>query len=219
MRYLFLTLSLFAALLTVAQKKYKPTIVVLDPYQTDYDTILLKEIQKAAYHVDFSPDEEKHILDSLNKNEPNIRIMDVAEFHYRKQMDFGSEFTMSLYGMLTYMVFGQTENCIVIPSHDKANGSTEHLKTIAKKYDVQWVVNPVLFQSYTKDGEKFSKARIQVYSHQKNKIALDKEYTGDSKNPGFELSCESGSLDCTINNIIDPSLHDILLTILKSYQH
>jgi len=38
-------------------------------------------------------------------------------------------------------------------------------------------------------------------------------------NPGFELSCESETLSCTINNVINPSLHDILLTILGSYQH
>jgi len=219
MRYFLLTFLLFVGLLTFGQKKYKPTIVVLDPYQTQYDTTLFDEIKEFTYRVEYTPQEEKHILDSLAKNEKNIQIMDIAEFHYRKQMDFASSFTLSLYGMLTYMVFGQTENCIVILSHDKSEGSIEKLKTIAKKHNVQWVINPVTLHTFKKDGNNYTTARIQVYDSNKNKIVLDKEYTGDTKNPGFELSCDSGTLSCTINNIIDPSLHDILLTILGSYQH
>ena len=219
MRYLLLNLLLFAGLVTCGQKKYKPTIVVLEPYQTQYDTTMFDEIKGFTYREEYTPKEEKHVLDSLGKNKKNIKIMDIAEFHYRKQMDFASSFTLSFYGMLTYMVFGQTENCIVIPSHDKSEGNIEKLKTVAKNHNVQWVVNPVTLHTFKKDGNKYTIARIQVYDSNKNKIVLDKEYTGDTKNPGFELSCDSGTLSCTISNIIDPSLHDILLTILGSYQH
>jgi hypothetical protein len=219
MRYILITLLFFVGLTTFGQKKYKPTIVVLDPYQTRYDTTLFDKIKEFTYRVEYTPQEEKDILDSLAKNEKNAQLMDVAEFHFRKQMDFASSFTLSLYGMLTYMVFGQTENCIVIASHDKSEGTIEKLKTVAKNHNVQWVVNPVTLQTFIKDGNIFTTARIQVYNSNKNKIVLDKEYTGDTKNPGFELSCKDGTLDCTINNVINPSLHDILLTILGSYQH
>jgi hypothetical protein len=219
MRYSFLTLLIFVGLVTFGQKKYKPTIVVLDPYEFTFDSTLLNEIQEFIYQTDYSSDEKKHILDSLKKNEYNKRLMDVAEFHFREQMNFASYFTLSLYGMLTYMVFGQTENCIVIPSHDKSEGSSEKLKLVAKKYNVQWVINPVTLHSFKKDGNKYTTARIQVYDSNKNKIVLNKEYTGDTKNPGFELTCDSGTLSCTINNLINPSLNDILLTILGSYQH
>ena len=219
MRYILLTLLLFVGLITFGQNKYKPTIVVLDPYLTQYDTTLFDKIDEFKYRIDYTLQEEKHILDSLAKNEKNIQIMNIAEFHFRKQIDFASSFTLSLYGMLTYMVFGQTEDCIVISSHDKSDGKIEELKTVAKKHSVQWVINPVTFRTFIKDGNTFTKTRIQVYDSHKNKIVLDKEYTGDTKNPGFELSCVSGTLSCTINNVINPSLHDILLTILGSYQH
>src|SRR5262245_18302409 len=112
MRFSFITLFLCAGLLAVGQKKYKPTIVVLDPYESHFDTTLLTKIQEYTYRSDYLPEEEKHILDSLNKNKHNIKLMGVAEFEYSKQMDFASRFTLLLYGMLTYMVFGQTENCI-----------------------------------------------------------------------------------------------------------
>lgn len=219
MRYFLLTLLLFVGLITLGQKKYKPTIVVLDPYQAQYDTALLDKLKEFTYRIEYTPQEEKYILDSLAKDEKNVQIMNIAEFHFRKKMDFASSFTLSLYGMLAYMVFGQTENCIVIASHDKSEGTIEKLKTVAKKHSVQWVVNPVTLHTFKKDGNLFTTVRIQVYDLNKNKIVLDKEYTGDTKNPGFELSCESGTLECTINNVINPSLHDILLTILGSYQH
>jgi hypothetical protein len=219
MRFYLLIFLLFVGLVTVGQKKYKPTIVVLDAYQTQYDTILVDEIKKFTHRLDFAPEEEKHILDSLRKKEKNIQIMEIAEFHFRKQMDFASYFTLALNGMLTYRVFGETENCIVIPGHDKSEGAIEKLKAVAKKYSVQWVVSPVRLHAFKKDGNIFTTARVQVYDADKNKIVLDKEYTGDTRNPGFELSCESGTLYCTISNVINPSLHDILLTILKSYQH
>ncbi len=219
MRFLLLSFFIFVGFSSVGQKKYKPSILVLDPYQTAYDSTLLNEILKFSYQIMLTPEEEKQILDSLSNNEPNIRIMNIAEHHYRKQGDFASFFSFGMNTMLTYMVFGQTENCIVIPSHDKSDGSTESLKSLAKKHNVQWVVNPVSFLTYVDNRDKVSKARLQVYDSRKNKIVLDKEYTGGTKNPGFELSCETGTLECTINNVINPSLHDILLAILKSYQH
>jgi len=219
MRFYYLALLLVTELLAFGQEKYKPTIVVLNPYQFNFDSSLLNEIRGYIYRIDYSPEEEKHILDSLSKEEDNIKLMNISEFHYRKQMDFASKFTLSLYGMLTYMVFGQTEKCIVIPTREKSNGSTDKLEIIAKKHKVNWVVNPLSLETYIRDGQKFSRARIQIYDYKRNKVVLDKEYQGDSKNPGFELSCESGSLDCTIHSIIGPSLHDILLTIVKSYQH
>lgn len=140
---LCLTSFLFVGILGMAQEKYEPTIVVLDPFQYYSDTTLLPEIVKYNFSIDYSPEEEKNIIDSLKKDEHNIGIMNIAEFYYRKQMDFSSHFTLSLNIMLVYMVFGQTEKCIVIPSHDKSNGSKGNLKALAKKHHVRWVVNPL----------------------------------------------------------------------------
>ncbi len=216
MRYFLLISLLYTGLVTYAQKKYKPVIVVLDACKIQYDTTLFEEIKNFTYRVEYTEQEEKHILDSLSKNERNIQVMDIAEFHYRKQMNYASSFTLSLYGMLTYIIFGKTENCILIPSHDKSGGTIEQLKTVAKKHNVQWVVNPVMLHSFKKDGNTYSTVRVQVYDMQKDKIALDKEYTGDTKSPGLEFSCESGTIECTINNLIKLLLHDILLAIFKN---
>ena len=216
MRYILITLLLIIGLIVSGQERYKPTVVVLDPYQTRYDTALLEKIDEFTYRVEYTPREEKHILDSFSKSEKNVQLMDVSEFHYRKQMDFASSFSLSLYGMLTYIVFGQTEKCIILVSHDKSDGAKEKFKLISQKHRVQWVVSPLVLQSFTRDGQIFSTARIQVYDSIKDEIVLDKEYTGDTKSQGFELTCENGTLNCTINNIVGASLRDILLAISRS---
>jgi len=219
MRLLILIISFFISTLSYSQTIYKPTIVVLDPYQTKYDTSLLAEIDTFSKKSIVTPEEDKEYFKSLAAEEKNIQKMKMAEWEFTKNMDYGSYVTFSLEIMLTYAVFGETDKCIVIPSHDTSNGQISNLKTLAIKHDVLWVVNPLYLHTYIKDGNKYSSLRLQVYDTKKNKIVLDKEYTGDTKNPGFELSCESGTLECTISNVINPSLNDILLTILKHYQH
>ena len=56
-------------------------------------------------------------------------------------------FTLSLDGMLTYMVWGQTDKGMVFPSHDTSNGEPGNLKAIAEKYDVLWVENTDILDS------------------------------------------------------------------------
>lgn len=203
--------------LVAGQNRFWPRVVILEPYEIKLDTAFLRQSELMSYESYFTSEEEKHILDSLSqKEEENIRKMDIAEFHFRKKSTFQSSFTLLLYGMITYTIFGRTENCLVLPSHDKSNGSKENYDLIASKYDVDWVVNPILLQSHSSDGKRYLKARMQVYNYKKKKILLDKEYEGDSENPGFELSCESGTIDCNINNVIGASFSEIITTIYKS---
>lgn len=218
-RSLIPVISVFIPVLTYGQPVYKPTIVVLDPFQKKYDTTLLAEVKKFDKETYTTPEEEKEFLTTLKNKEKNIQKMEKADWEFRRKMNFGSTFTHSLGGMLTYVVFGQTVNSIVFQSHDTSNGEVNSLNAIAKKHDVLWVVNPVFLHSYKKEGNKFTTVRLQVYDAKKNKILLNKVYTGDVKNPGSALSCETGSLECTLNNIVDSSLHDILLTILGRYQN
>jgi len=217
MRLSYLTLALFVSLLTFRQKSFKPTIVILDPYETKYDSSLLTKIEEYTYDAFITPENEKTVTRQFGKRE-NIQIMNVAEFRFRKKMNFSSYFTLSLNTMLTYAIFGQTNKCIVILVYI-SSGEINSLKPIAKKHNVQWIVNPISSNAYVKDGNKFMTVRIQVFDSKKNKIVLDREYTGDTKNPGFELSCESGTLECTVNNVINSSLHDILLSIPGTYQN
>jgi hypothetical protein len=200
-------------------QKYKPSVVILDPYDRKYDSVLIKEIQEFDFHGQTTAEDEKKLHERI-KNEPkNIRKMEIEEMRFREKRDFASTFTLSLAGMIGYMIFGETDKALVIPSHETSTGQIAELKALAKKNDVQWIINPLMIKTYLKDNKKYTAVRLQVYDNKEEQIVLDKEYIGDTKNPGLELSCPQGTLNCTINNVLNVSLDDILLLILKRYQH
>jgi len=219
MHLLILAFSLLISLSPIAKANYRPTIVILDPYQKDYDTTLLKDIKKFDSQTYPTPEDEQAYFNELKNKEKNIQIMDSAEWVYRKKIDFAAYFTLSLDGMLTYAVWGKTNKGLIFPTHNKSGIQAKDLQAIANKYNVTWVINPVTIHTYLKDNSKFTTVRLQVYNAKKKKVVLDQEYTGGTTDPGFELSCDEGTLECTINNILNSSVNDIMLTIFKRYQH
>jgi hypothetical protein len=213
-RLLSIIFSLAISFATYGQVAYSPTILILDPAKKKFDSTVLSQIGKFYMPLHISSEE-----DSLKPKRENVIKMDMAENEFGKKMDYGSYFTLFLNTMVSYVVFGETNKCIVFPSHDTASGNIEDLKLLAKKYDVQWIVNPLFCRAYSIKGAMYTTVRLQVYKSKGNKIVLDKEYTGGTKNPGFELSCEDGTLECTINNIVNSAVNDIVLIILGHYQH
>ena len=62
--------------------------------------------------------------------------MKIEEMRFREKMDFGSTFTGMLHGMVSYMVFGQTDKGLVFPTHETSQGQVGELKSLADKSDV-----------------------------------------------------------------------------------
>ena len=213
MRLRIILILLLPTLFACGQK-YKPSIVILDPYERKYDSLLMTEIHKFDFEGYSTSEDEKIFNEQLKDKPENVRIMETAEWKFREKKDFASMVTMSYQGMVSYLIYGQTEECLIIPIHEKSSGQTDELMAITKKYGVRWIINPISIQVYLKGNDKRTTVRLQIFDSQKRKIMLDKEYTGDTSSPGMELSCEEGTLDCTINNILNQSLTDILTTIL-----
>lgn len=196
-------------------QNYKPSIVVLSPYETVYDSSLLGEIEAYYFEGYSSLEDESKFKNELRNMPKNIAIMKFAEWNIRETKDFASMLTMSLHGMVSYRIFGVTDNALIFPSRNRCSGQAAELRFIAKRHGVRWVINPVKIHSYIRNGQKFTAVRLQVFDSEKNRIALNHEYTGDTKNPGLELTCRDGSLDCTINNVLKKSLDEVLTTVLK----
>ena len=213
-------LSIFLLLFTVLTygQKYSPSVVILDPYDREYDSLLLTEIQEFDFQGYSTAEDERSFQESIKSKPANIQKMKIEEMRFRETRDFASTFTGMLQAMVSYMIFGQTDKCLVFPTHEKSKGQIAELKALADKNDVQWIINPLIIKTYLKDNMKYTAVRLQVYDHNKEQIVLDKEYVGDTKNPGLQLSCPQGTLTCTISNVLNVSLNDILLTILKRYQ-
>jgi hypothetical protein len=196
-------------------QNYKPSIVVLSPYETVYDSALLEEIETFYFEGYSTPEDEKEFQEGLKHKPENIARMKFAEWNFRETKDFSSMLTMSLYGMISYRIFGLTDKVLIFPSRNRSNGQTAELRLISKRHGVRWVINPVRIHSYIRNGQKITTVGLQIFDSEKNRMVLNKEYTGDTKNPGVELTCEGGSLDCTINNVLRQSLDEMLAVILK----
>jgi hypothetical protein len=218
MRTPILTFFLLLTVCTYGQF-YSPSVLILDPHHIDYDSLLIKEIQAYDFQGHLTAEDKSLFYESIKDKAGNIQKMDTEEMEFREKMNFASTFTLTVSGMVTYMIFGQTDKCLVFPTHETSNGQIAELKALANRNNVQWIINPIKLKSYLKDNKKWMAVRLQVYDNKNEQIVLDKEYVGDTKNPGLELSCPEGTLNCTINNVLNVSLNDILLAILKRYQH
>lgn len=188
---------------------------MLSPYETVYDSSLLEEIETYYFEGYSTPEDESKFQEGLKNKPENIAIMKFAEWNLRETKDFATMLTMSIHGMISYKLFGLTDNALIFPSRSRCDGQRAELRIIAKRHGVRWVVNPERIHSYIREGKKFTTVRLQIFDSESNRMALNKEYTGDTKNPGFELTCEDGSLTCTINNVLKKSLDEVLSTILK----
>ena len=196
-------------------QNHKPSVVILSPYETTYDSTLLTEIETYYFEGYSTPEDEKKFQEELKDKPENIAIMKFAEWNFRETKDFASMQTMSFYGMISYKLFGITDKLLVFPSRNRSSGQESELRLIAKRHQVRWVINPVSLRSYSKNGQKFTTIKLQIFDGQKGKVILSKNYTGDSKNPGLEFTCNDGSLSCTTNNILRQSLDEILALIMR----
>jgi hypothetical protein len=209
----------FAFILLAAQlcraQDYRPSIVVLSPYETQYDSTLLAEIETYYFEGYSTPEDTKEFHDELKDKPENIAMMEFAEWKYRETKDFASMLTLSFYGMISYRLSGVTDRQLVLPTRNRTAGKARELKLMSQRHDVRWVINPVILRCHSRNGQAFTTVRFQIFDGQKGRLILEKDYTGDSRNPGLEFSCKDGSLQCTTNNVLRQSLDEILTLILQ----
>ena len=209
----------FAFILLTAQlcraQDYSPSIVVLSPYETKYDSALLGEIETYYFEGYSTPEDAKEFHDELKDKPENIAMMEFAEWKYRETKDFASMLTLSFYGMVSYRLSGITDKQLVLPSRNRSEGQTGELRLLSQRHGVRWVINPVTLRCFSRNGQASTTVRFQVFDGKKGQLILEKDYTGDSRNPGLEFSCKNGPLQCTINNVLRQSLDEILTLVLQ----
>ena len=142
----------------------------------------------------------------------NWRRIREAEIDFLKKQDFFTHLTFRSEIYLSFSLFEYNPDFLAFPARDSCDGDIKILKTIAKKYGVDWVLN---FPRITlkKDGEKkITTVIFQLYNVNVGKILFQKEYTGTNKNPGSEFTCEDNedSWECTLNSLESIALFDIL---------
>lgn len=216
-KQLFTLIILLVSILTFAQEKLEPTILILSPNETKYEKSFKKEV--IEYNNSIVKNNNTSETESYLKSEDflsqpeNIREMIKSEMEFAKNIDFFKNASSISEQFLAYRFFEKFPNLLIILKDQKSDGSLNNLKTISENEKFQYVLNFSKIELYKKDDVSYAEIKVQLFDDISNSIILDKSYIGDWNNPGFEFACTNESINCTINNALSQALNDIIYTI------
>ena len=213
------TIFFFVLLSTTifSQTKYEPQILILAPNTTKYEKAFDKEIsncnKKLKSNLKIS-EQEKILNSSEFKEQPeNIQIITKSEFEFSKNLDFFKQASYLSERYLSYRFFEKFPNVLIKLKDVKSQGTLDDLKIHSENEKLQYVLNFSSIELYKENNIGYAKITAQLYDNLTNSILLDKTYSGDWKNPGFEFSCDDKTINCTINNALSQALYDVIYTI------
>jgi hypothetical protein len=196
---------------------FDPTILILYPYQTQTGMSLLTEINEETKYLEQNKEtsikESQEDIESSKERDENIRIMLEKKLEFVKKKDFYSILPEAMEGYLQYFLFERFNNLLIYAVNQKSSSHIDSLSKIANEHKIQYLINFPTVNIYEKNGVIFSEINIQLFDNINKSIVLDKRYTGDFQNHGFEFTCQDSSIVCTFKNVISQSLRDIFSII------
>ncbi|NQY31331.1 MAG: hypothetical protein HRT69_17935 [Flavobacteriaceae bacterium] len=216
-KQLFTLIILLVSILTFAQEKLEPTILILSPNETKYEKSFKTEITE--YNNSIVKNNNTSETESYLKSEDflsqpeNIREMIKSEIEFAKNIDFFKNASSISEQFLAYRFFEKFPNLLIILKDQKSDGSLTNLKSISQNENFQYVLNFSKIELYKKNNVGYAEIKVQLFDNISNSIILDKSYIGDWNNPGFEFACTNESINCTVNNALSKALNDIIYTI------
>lgn len=224
MKILFVILMAIASAITIYSQnsnkevdKFDPSILVLYPYQTQTGMRLITEINQENKYLEQYKENSIKIsheeIESSKEREENIRIMLEKKLEFVKKKDFYSILPESMEGYLQYFLFERFNNLLIYAINQKSSSDIDSLSKIANEHKIQYLINFPTVNIYEKNGVVISEINIQLFDNINKSIVLDKKYTGDFQNHGFEFTCQDSSIVCTFKNVISQSIRDIISII------
>lgn len=214
LRHFILTL-LGLGLFTTAytQANYEPTILILSPHATSASKKVQKEIadgekqmlQYKASAAQMSAEDSA----SVEEMPENIRLMFQKKLEFASRANFYSVIPLMAESFLQYSFYEKFNNLLIYAVNEKSAGELNELAAIADAHKMQYVLNFPKVNSLVERGAKRSTIIVQLYDRSQNKMLIEREYTGDDHNPGFEFGCDEGTLDCTFSNALAQIMSDV----------
>ena len=211
---------LLTFILVYGQTKYEPQILILAPNLTTHEKALNKEVSdynKKLKQSQTSSATSKSIDSTELKNQPeNIQAISKSEVEFSKNLDFFKQTSLISEHFLTYSFFEKFPNLLIKLVDAKSDGKLTNLKTFSENEKLQYVLNFSSIELYKEKKISHAKINVQLYDNLTNSIILNKTYTGDWNNPGFEFSCTDKTIECTLNNALSRALNDVVYTIASN---
>ena len=214
----FILLLIFTVV--TGQTKYEPQILILAPNRTTCEKSLDKDVSDYNTKLKQSQamSDKSKLFDSSDfKNQPeNIQAMAKSEVVFSKNLDFYKQASLLSEQFLTYLLFEKFPNLLINLVDAKSDGTLTNLKAFAENGKLQYVLNFTSIELYKEKKESHIRINVQFYDIKTNSILLDKSYTGDWNNPGFEFCCTDKTIECTLNNALSQALNDLVSTIASN---
>ncbi len=206
-----------ATLSSFGQNRFSPTVVIMYPHEIVAEDSILTGLK--GY------EKETVITDEIRKNyvqenlAENWKIIRTKELEFIQKQDFFSALPFYVSSNLTYKVYDYHDNLLIYPIKKTSRPDHASLKQISTTFRADWVVNPVLIEMKYTDAGKVMIAHVVLYNSISNRIFLDKTYTVNANNPGGQLSCNEGSWQCTINNVVESVILDLFDKLEKNRKY
>jgi hypothetical protein len=214
---LILSLAICACLPCVAQTVYEPKLLILAPGDQSFDPVLQKEIDTKNAELNNMALQAQEALKNQKAEDiaqpENIRLMQQSSIAFVQHIDVFKQISFLSQQYLTYRFYERFTNCLVLLKDEKSKNNLADLQKLAQEQQMPYILNLPKIAFYKQNGQTWCKLQLQLYDLKTNQLLVDKEYQGNWNNPGFEFSCEQGSIGCTINNAMAAAMPDVLLQI------
>lgn len=193
---------------------YEPTILILYPDTLRADPQIREEIEKQDTEIIQSRSRRIQELEStrekMRDRPKNIQMILDKEIEFAEELDFYATIPATSEQYLLYRFFQRFENLMIYAIHEKSGGDTEKMRELAEDHEMRYVLAFPLVESVMYKGNYRSDIRVWLYDTYNEKLVLNRLYTGNDKNPGFEFTCEEGTVKCTISNALSQAYSDII---------
>jgi hypothetical protein len=203
-----------------AQDNFDPKILVLSPNKLIFEKSMEMELLKnvSEYKAGLDLNAATNFLQSEEFKEYPASSQETAksEIAYLKILDYTNITSYLTEQYLYYTIREKLENVVVKLSTEKSNGGKNELAKFANGTDIDFVINLSLLEFYKSEKVGFLKISVQLYQKETSQIILDKSYTGDWSNPGFQYTCEEKSVNCCINNALSKAVAELSSLIVEN---
>ncbi|HEY2583283.1 MAG TPA: hypothetical protein VGI43_15840 [Mucilaginibacter sp.] len=216
---LIILFLVFRYLVCDGQTTFEPQMLILSPGNFTFDPSLQKEVDAKNQELKKMSEQTRQAISGEKEGTNlavNLREIQKNDLAFLQEIDFPKQLSLIAQQYLIYRFYEKFPNCLILLKDEKSNGSLDNLQKIASDQHMPYVLNFSKVSLYKQNSKTYCKLQMQLYEQGSNKLLIDKEYTGDWNNPGFEFTCEQGSIGCTISNALSFALPDVIFRVASN---
>ncbi|WP_214225511.1 hypothetical protein [Pedobacter sp. B4-66] len=196
------------------KSKFEPELLIISPGKISFDPSATKAIEEKNKALKRNIDNQEQ-PDLSNKKDENIRLMRQSGIEYMRKLNFFNQIPLFCQDYLGYRFIERFPNTLILLKDITAENGLTDLAKIAVDEKMPYVLSFPSAHVAKEKGKFVLHLKVQLYEAESNSLVVDKEYTGDQINQGFEFACD-GSIQCIINNALSAALPDVILQIASN---